>query len=155
MKLHRILSAFLLAALLFLTVPVPAAQALEDPDAQAKAALLIDMDTGLMLYGKNERSAQYPASITKVMVALLVFEAIERGDKAAIEDEVGDLFFAAVNVARLKKVDPDLALTYATDKFEKRFKLTEKLIREDGKSFDGMTLEEMDKYWDKAKELLD
>jgi len=80
MKLHRILSAFLLAALLLLTVPVPAAQALEDPDAQAKAALLIDMDTGLMLYGKNERSAQYPASITKVMVALLVFEAIERGE---------------------------------------------------------------------------
>ena len=43
------------------------------------------------------------------------------------EDEIGDLFFAAVNVARLNKVDPDLALTAATDKFEKRFKLTEKL----------------------------
>ena len=83
-----------------------------------------------------------------------VREAIERGDKAAIEDEVGDLFFAAVNVARLVKTDPDLALTYATDKFEKRFKLTEKLIKEEGRSFEGMTLEEMDRYWDRAKEIM-
>lgn len=83
-----------------------------------------------------------------------VMEAIALGDKARIEDEVGDLFFAAVNVARLKKVDPDLALTVATDKFERRFKLTEKLILEDGKSFEDMTLPEMDEYWEKAKALL-
>ena len=80
--------------------------------------------------------------------------AIEKGDAASIEDEIGDLFFAAVNVARLKKIDPDLALTYATDKFEKRFKLTEKLIKEEGKSFADMTLAEMDGYWDKAKEIM-
>lgn len=82
-----------------------------------------------------------------------VMEAISEGDRAHIEDEIGDLFFAAVNVARLKKVDPDLALTAATDKFEKRFKLTEKLILEDGKRFDDMTLAEMDEYWEKAKKL--
>ena len=80
-----------------------------------------------------------------------VMEAIAAGDRAQIEDEIGDLFFAAVNVARLKKVDPDLALTYATDKFERRFKLTEKLILEDGKRFEDMTLAEMDEYWEKAK----
>lgn len=83
-----------------------------------------------------------------------VREAIEADDRAAIEDEVGDLFFAAVNVARLKKVDPDLALTYATDKFEARFKLTERLITEAGKRFEDMTLPEMDEFWDKAKEML-
>ncbi|MBR3383587.1 MAG: nucleoside triphosphate pyrophosphohydrolase [Clostridia bacterium] len=82
-----------------------------------------------------------------------VMEAISEGDRAHIEDEIGDLFFAAVNVARLKKVDPDLALTAATDKFEKRFKLTEKLMLEDGKRFDDMTLAEMDEYWEKAKKL--
>ena len=81
-----------------------------------------------------------------------VLDAIKSGDGAHIEEEVGDLFFAAVNVARLKKVDPDLALTYATDKFERRFKLTEKLILEDGKRFEDMTLAEMDEYWEKAKE---
>ena len=80
-----------------------------------------------------------------------VLEAIYAGDAARIEDEVGDLFFTAVNVARLEKVDPDLALTAATDKFEKRFKLTEKLITEDGRKFEDMTLPEMDLYWEQAK----
>lgn len=84
-----------------------------------------------------------------------VMGAISDGDKARIEDELGDLFFAAVNVARLKKVDPDLALTAATDKFEKRFKLTEKLILADGKRFEDMTLPEMDEYWEKAKKELE
>lgn len=83
-----------------------------------------------------------------------VLEAIAAGDRERIEDEVGDLFFAAVNVARLKKVDPDLALTAATDKFEKRFKLTEKLVLADGKRFEDMTLPEMDVYWERAKEEL-
>lgn len=83
-----------------------------------------------------------------------VMDALDSGDKAHLEDEIGDLFFAAVNVARLKKVDPDLALTAATDKFEKRFKLTEKLILEDGKRFEDMSLPEMDRYWDRAKEEL-
>lgn len=84
-----------------------------------------------------------------------VMDALLSDDKARIEDEVGDLFFAAVNVARLKKVDPDLALTAATDKFEKRFKLTEKLVLEDGKRFEELTLSQMDEYWEKAKEELE
>lgn len=84
-----------------------------------------------------------------------VLEAMAAGDPGRIADEVGDLFFAAVNVARLKKVDPDLALTHATDKFEKRFKLTEKLIAEDGKRLEEMTLPEMDVYWEKAKKELE
>jgi uncharacterized protein YabN with tetrapyrrole methylase and pyrophosphatase domain len=81
-----------------------------------------------------------------------VMDALTEGSPERIEDELGDLFFAAVNVARLKKVDPDLALTAATDKFERRFKLTEKLILEDGKRFEDMTLPEMDEYWERAKE---
>ncbi|MBQ4447313.1 MAG: nucleoside triphosphate pyrophosphohydrolase [Clostridia bacterium] len=81
-----------------------------------------------------------------------VMDALTEGSPERIEDELGDLFFAAVNVARLKRVDPDLALTAATDKFERRFKLTEKLILEDGKRFEDMTLPEMDEYWERAKE---
>lgn len=83
-----------------------------------------------------------------------VGEALGSKDPGRIADEIGDLFFAAVNVARLKKIDPDLALTAATDKFEKRFKLTEKLVTEDGKKFSEMALPEMDVYWERAKELL-
>lgn len=79
MKLHRFLSAFLAGVLVCLLLPLSCARALDDPDAQAKAALVMDMDTGLQLYGKNEHATQYPASITKVMVALLVFEAIDEG----------------------------------------------------------------------------
>ncbi|MCR5610348.1 MAG: nucleoside triphosphate pyrophosphohydrolase [Clostridiales bacterium] len=82
-----------------------------------------------------------------------VLSAIRENDPDHIADEVGDLFFAAVNVARLKKVDPDLALTAATDKFERRFKLTEELILKDGLSFKDMTLPEMDEYWEKAKKI--
>ena len=80
MKIRRILSAVILSVLLSALLPAPRAYALEDPDVQAKAALLIDFDSGLVLYEKNARSAQYPASITKVMVALLVLEAVERGE---------------------------------------------------------------------------
>ena len=84
-----------------------------------------------------------------------VMAALRDGGNGDIADEIGDLFFAAVNVARLRKIDPDLALKAATDKFERRFRLTEQLIAEDGKRFEDMTLPEMDDYWEKAKIILD
>lgn len=51
----------------------------EDPNILAKAALLVDANTGLPIYAKNEHEELYPASLTKIMTALLVFEAIEDG----------------------------------------------------------------------------
>lgn len=80
-----------------------------------------------------------------------VREAIAEGDKAHLAEEIGDLLFACVNVSRLCKVDPELALGKATDKFMRRFIDMEKLILQDGRSFDGMTLEQMDQYWEKVK----
>ncbi|MBE6990609.1 MAG: D-alanyl-D-alanine carboxypeptidase [Ruminococcaceae bacterium] len=80
MKIRRILSVFLLAVLLTGLLCVVPAQAIEDPDIQARAAMLVDADTGRVLYEKNGYTAQYPASITKVMVALLVLEAVDQGD---------------------------------------------------------------------------
>ena len=62
---------------LFLT---PQASALENPTLDAKCALLMDESTGRMLYGLNEKQKAYPASITKVMTALLTLEAVDRGD---------------------------------------------------------------------------
>ena len=81
MKTHRFFSVFLLLilAVSLLTGPASAAE-VPDPAIQAKAALLVDANTGRMVYGKNEHEELYPASITKVTTALLVFEAIERGD---------------------------------------------------------------------------
>ena len=79
MKIRRLLSVFLLAALLCGLFTVPAA-ALEDPDIRAKAALLVEAETGTILYGKNAHDELSIASTTKIMSALLIFEAIERGE---------------------------------------------------------------------------
>lgn len=79
MKKHRILS-FFLALLLAGTLLAPAALAEysppADPDIQARAALLVDLRTGAVLYGKNEHGSLYPASLTKIMTCLLTLEAI-------------------------------------------------------------------------------
>jgi len=78
-----------------------------------------------------------------------VLEALKSGQ--GLEEELGDLLFAAVNVARLSKIQPELALEGATQKFVKRFEATERLIAGDGKRMQDMTLPEMDAYWDRVK----
>ena len=77
MKKHRLLSLFLSFALLLPLFGAFSADAYEDFDLDAKAGLLIEADTGEILYEKNAHQENYPASLTKVMVALLVFEAID------------------------------------------------------------------------------
>lgn len=76
--------------------------------------------------------------------------AAEEGPER-LKEETGDLLFSAVNVARLLKLDPEEALTEATDKFLSRFKRMETRILEDGKALKDMTLPEMDAYWDAIK----
>ena len=67
------------------------------------------------------------------------------------EEELGDLFFAAVNVCRLCKKDPDLALHFATNKFIQRFRKMENAIKTAGKCLEDLTLSEMDVYWNAGK----
>lgn len=69
----------------------------------------------------------------------------------AVERELGDLLFAAVNACRILGVDPEVALQGAVDRFSRRFRLMERLIRQDGKKMTEMSLEEMDYYWEVAK----
>lgn len=66
-------------------------------------------------------------------------------------EELGDLLFAAVNVGRFLKLDPEASLTAATDKFAHRFRRVEDAARAEGKNLEDMTLAEMDALWDKAK----
>jgi tetrapyrrole methylase family protein/MazG family protein len=80
-----------------------------------------------------------------------VREAMAQGDRAHLEEEIGDLLFAVVNVARLKKVDPELALGAASDKFMRRFIAMEELIAKEGLKLSDMTLEEMDRRWELVK----
>ena len=87
MKKHRLLSLFLSLALLLPFFASFNADAYEDFELDAKAGLLIEADTGDILYEKNAHQENYPASLTKVMVALLVFEAIDEG-RLALTDSV-------------------------------------------------------------------
>jgi MazG family protein len=79
-------------------------------------------------------------------------EAVRDGtDHQAIAEEVGDLLFVAVNVARLTGVDPESALKAANRKFRRRFLHIEERLREDGRQPASSTLAEMDRLWDEAK----
>lgn len=79
-------------------------------------------------------------------------EAIEQDqDRAAIEEEFGDVLFALVNYGRHLHIDPEQALEKTNKKFKKRFELMEQQIQEDRKDMKGMPLPEMDRYWEQAK----
>lgn len=67
-------------------------------------------------------------------------------------EELGDLLFSCVNVARLAGAEPELLLKAATEKFIRRFTAMEKRIISDEKSLEGLTLAEMDVYWNRVKE---
>jgi ATP diphosphatase len=68
-----------------------------------------------------------------------------------LTDEMGDLFFVLVNLARHLGVDPGAALRHANAKFERRFRRMEALARGDGKELPALPLAEQDRYWDQAK----
>ncbi len=78
-------------------------------------------------------------------------EEIDRVDEDKIEAEFGDLFFAMVNAARLYDVDPEAALERTNLKFIKRFNYLESKTLQKGQSLHDMSLAEMDKYWEEAK----
>ena len=80
-----------------------------------------------------------------------LLEALEQGDASHIDEEMGDLLFSAVNVARLLGCDPEAILHKATDKFMARFTAMEAHILQARGSLNGMSLPEMDAYWDIAK----
>lgn len=79
MRKHRFVSVFLAVTLLFSLFVTPRAAALEDPDIQAQAALLVDVNTGLPVYEKNIHKELYPASLTKIMTALVTLDAVDSG----------------------------------------------------------------------------
>ena len=111
------------------------------------------MTTKVSRVGFDWRSAD--ASLVKLDEEVLELrEAIRaKGEKAAIAEEVGDLLFMAVNVARLTGVDPESALKAANRKFRRRFRHVEDGLRKDGRKPADATLEEMDRLWDEAKAL--
>lgn len=70
-----------------------------------------------------------------------------------IETELGDVLFSVINYARFIGINPEDALEKTNKKFIRRFQYIEEATREDGKELSQMSLEEMDAYWEKSKEL--
>ena len=70
-----------------------------------------------------------------------------------LQEEIGDLLFAIVNLSRFLNVDPERAIRMATEKFISRFEQMEKLIEEDGKEIEALSPQILDGYWNKVKEL--
>jgi len=80
-----------------------------------------------------------------------VLQAMADGDADALEDEVGDLLFATVNLARHLKQDPEHALRRANRKFERRFRFIEQALRDSGRPIEDCNLDELDALWGEAK----
>ncbi len=88
-------------------------------------------------------------AVDKLSEELGELQAAARGD-GDVTEELGDLLFSVVNVARFLKVDCEDALTAATDKFIRRFARVEELA--DGRDMKELSLPELDTLWDRAKE---
>ncbi|WP_196137865.1 nucleoside triphosphate pyrophosphohydrolase [Aliikangiella sp. G2MR2-5] len=82
--------------------------------------------------------------------ALEIREAERKNDSEALQEELGDLLFATVNLCRHYNLDADIALRKANQKFERRFRQVERLAQN---SLDEYPLEELEEFWQKAKSL--
>lgn len=80
-----------------------------------------------------------------------LLEIYRENEATRIKEEVGDLLFAAVNVARFLGVNPEEALNFTSSKFIDRFGFIEESAGIQGKRLEDMSLEEMDKLWEQAK----
>lgn len=84
-----------------------------------------------------------------------VEEAANADDVSAVEDELGDLLFAVVNLARHLDVDPEKALTRANYKFERRFRAVEQAISDAGQAIRDLDLETLEAHWVEVKKSTD
>jgi len=113
----------------------------------------------LMAYRLQERAAgvgfDWPDAkgpLEKVKEELAELEGeTGSGKRERLEDEVGDLLFAVVNLARKLAIDPRAALERANDKFQRRFEAVERLAEARGLELGRASLEELDRMWDEVK----
>jgi tetrapyrrole methylase family protein/MazG family protein len=74
-----------------------------------------------------------------------------QAEGAQMTEEMGDVFFSLVNIARMKNIEPEQALQGCNDKFRRRFNYIEEQIKAANKSFADINLQEMDEMWNEAK----
>jgi MazG family protein len=80
-----------------------------------------------------------------------VEEALESGESGRVEEEIGDLFFSVVNLARKAGVQAEAVMAAANEKFIRRFHAMQSLLEQKGTSLDAADLEVMDAAWDEVK----
>ena len=91
-------------------------------------------------------------SLAKVKEEIAEVEKeIADGDTTKLEEEMGDLLFAVVNLARKSKIDAELAMHRATEKFTRRFQKMEAILRERGEKLGELPLAHLDAIWDEVK----
>ena len=140
-------------------------RALKDRDRESPMSLMDDVPRGMAelqravkLQKRAARAGFDWPSVEPVLDKLNeetqeLREAMDAGDRAGMEDELGDVLFVIANLARQLKIDPARALRYGNAKFERRFRLMEQAARvhaiHDG--LDTMSLEEMEALWQLIK----
>jgi tetrapyrrole methylase family protein/MazG family protein len=80
-------------------------------------------------------------------------EAAVSGDRLRTGEELGDLLFTIVNIARFLEVESEEVLAQTVERFTRRFQHIEAKLQEANKNFDQSSLEEMDRFWEEAKKL--
>src|SRR5207245_9048717 len=100
--------------------------------------------------GFDGHNAKRPMEKVKEEIAELEREA-GPGKRERLADELGDLLFAVVNLARKLEIDPRAALEQANDKFRRRFEGVEQLAERRGIEIGRATLAELDRLWDEVK----
>ena len=78
-------------------------------------------------------------------------QAVEAGESDAVRNELGDLLFSLVNLARFLKADAEDALRGTVDRFERRFGSMEQQVKADGRRLDELDLDELEALWQQAK----
>ncbi|MEY4243715.1 MAG: nucleoside triphosphate pyrophosphohydrolase [Verrucomicrobiota bacterium] len=90
--------------------------------------------------------------LSKIREELDELEAAnERGTLDAISEEMGDLFFSMVNLARFRKIDPEVLMAAANRKFEDRFGAMEKILKSSGHTLETADSQDMEAAWESAK----
>jgi uncharacterized protein YabN with tetrapyrrole methylase and pyrophosphatase domain len=77
--------------------------------------------------------------------------AVDEQDLAAVAEEMGDLLFSVVNLARFRRIDPEVLMAAANTKFEKRFGEMELTLKSEGITLEAATTDEMEDAWEAAK----
>lgn len=113
----------------------------------------------LMAFRLQERAAgvgfDWPDAIGPMQKMKEEIVELERetglGKRERLEDEIGDVLFAVVNLARKLEIDPRAALERANDKFQRRFEAVERLAAERGVEVGRASLEQLNRLWDEVK----